>query len=398
MTTLVVGLSALVAGGCPGAQSASQGGPPPPKVKVTTATPADVESFSDYLATIKSRRSVEIRPQVEGHVARILVKPGDVVAANATLIQVDNLRQEAAVRSARAATGIAQADVERAVATLAQFRATRPARVAAVKLADENHKRSEELVKTKIVPQTVFDQTEAALATARAEVDALDRQIAAQVATINSFRKNVAQSVATAQRQDVELQYYRVVAPFPGTVGDIPVKVGDLVTPQTLLTTVDDENNAQEAYVSVPVEEVPRVKHGLTVRLVDSTSTQTLSTGQVSFISPRIDPATQSVLVTATLPKEKLNLRPLQSVRARMVWSSQPGLRVPVTAVQRLAGQTFLFVMAEGEPATVRQKPVKLGPIDGDAVQVVEGLKAGERYVHSGIQKLRDKSAVTIER
>src|SRR5438552_1683174 len=121
---VAVAVAAAMAGSLAGcAESKSHGGAPPPlPVKVAKADLTEVEDFSDYLATIKSRKSVEIRPQVEGHVARILVKPGQVVAEGAILIQVDASKQEAAFKSARAATGIAQADVERGSATLAQFR------------------------------------------------------------------------------------------------------------------------------------------------------------------------------------------------------------------------------------------------------------------------------------
>ena len=93
-------------------------------------------------------------------------------------------------------------------------------------------------------------------------------------------------------------------------------------------------------------------------------------------------------------------LRALQSVRARVVWRNQPGLRVPVTSVLRLSGQTFLFVISRnaGTPPVARQKPVKLGPVDGDYVQVTEGLKPDDEYVVAGLQKLRDGAAVTLQK
>ena len=87
------------------------------------------------------------------------------------------------------------------------------------------------------------------------------------------------------------------------------------------------------------------------------------------------------------------------SVRARVVWRNEPGLRVPVTSVLRLSGQTFLFVLTRGPsgPPVARQKPVKLGPVDGDFVQILEGLKAGDEYVAAGLQKLRDSAPVTLQ-
>src|SRR5258706_11051371 len=108
-TPAAIALGTLLLSCCSSEVKGHQGPPPPMPVQVATAALADVEDFSDYLATIKSRKSVEIRPQVEGHVARIQVKPGDVVAAGATLIKVDGSKQEAVVRSAQARAGIATA-------------------------------------------------------------------------------------------------------------------------------------------------------------------------------------------------------------------------------------------------------------------------------------------------
>ena len=129
-----------IATGCSDGHAAPEEGAVP--VKATTLTLATVEEYSDYLATVRSRRSIEIRPQVEGYVSRLSVKPGNTVADGALLVQIDPKRQQATTTSAVAASGIAAAEVDRGKATLAQLEAAREGRVAALKLAEEDHRRA----------------------------------------------------------------------------------------------------------------------------------------------------------------------------------------------------------------------------------------------------------------
>ena len=384
-----------VLAGCSEGHAAQEEGAVP--VKATALSLESIEEYSEYIATIRSRRSVEIRPQVEGYVARISAKPGDAVTEGSLLVQIDPKRQQATTNSALAASGIAAAELERGKATLAQLEAARAGRAAALKLAEEDHRRTIELRRTGAVAQQAEDQANATLDAARAELTAADRQIAAARAGIGSAEKSLLQSQAVAQAQSVELQYYRVRAPFTGVVGDVPVKVGDLVTPATLLTTVDDPESTLEAYVSVPVEDAPRLQTGLEVKVLDSASS-VIDHGKVTFVSPRIDPTTQSVLVKVELEEKRGDLRALQFLRARIVWSNEPGLRVPLTSLTRLNGQSFAYVVEDGNPPRAAQVPVKVGAVQGGDVIVKEGLKAGDRVVSAGIQKLRNGARVAVEK
>jgi multidrug efflux pump subunit AcrA (membrane-fusion protein) len=357
---------------------------------------SDTEETTELVATVKSRSSVELRPQVEGQISRILVKSGDVVAEGAPLLQIDPQKQQAAFNSASAASGIAQAELARARSTLAALEATRDARQSALRLAEQEEKRAAALLASGAIAQQSYDQSRTALDQARADFSSSEQQISAQKAGITSYERGREQASASAQAQRVELRYYGIVAPFRGTVGDIPVKVGDYVGPQTLLTTVDDEKTPLEAYIPVPVESAPRLKMGLPVRLVDADE-KPLSSGKVSFISPRVDAASQSVLVKAAID-DAASLKIQQLLRAKIIWQTVPAVRVPVSSVSRQNGLTFVFVVKEGESAQVSQRPVRLGPSIGNDVVVLEGLSAGEQLVTAGIQKLRDGASVVIEK
>jgi RND family efflux transporter MFP subunit len=203
----------------------------------------------------------------------------------------------------------------------------------------------------------------------------------------------VASTEAQTKVQAVELHRYRVVAPTDGTVGDMPVRVGDYVTPQTLLTTLDD-NDDLEAYVNVPIERAAILKLGTPVEIVDDQG-KVLAPCKVTFVSPRADPATQAILVKAGVDNQEGRLRSGQFARARVVWSTREGPAVPAHAVQRRAGQPFVWVVQEAAGGlSAEQRAVQLGPIQDQQYPVVGGLKAGDRIVVSGVQKLRPGARV----
>jgi multidrug efflux pump subunit AcrA (membrane-fusion protein) len=101
------------------------------------------------------------------------------------------------------------------------------------------------------------------------------------------------------------------------------------------------------------------------------------------------------VLVKATLRQMPPSLRVMQYVRARVIWSNEPGLLVPVVAINRLAGQYFVYVAEQGPQGFVaRQKPVTLGEILGDNYILRGGLMAGDRVIVSNLQKIGDGAPV----
>jgi RND family efflux transporter MFP subunit len=328
---------------------------PPADVKAVTLQPRPVPRTSEFMATIRSLSSSTIQPQVEGIVTRIMVRAGDRVRPGQPLVQIAPDKQQASVASLEAARAVRQADVEYAAQQLARMR----------KLLDAGAVSRQEL-----------EQAETAHRTAEAQLKAVASQI---------------------RESEVELGYYRVTAPSAGTVGEIPVRPGDRVTPATEITTID-QFNGLEVYVAVPLEQAAGLRAGLPVELIDDDG-QVIASNPITFIAPRADDETQSVLVKARLQSAVPTLRVMQYVRSRIVWNRDPALTVPVVAVNRISGQYFVFV-AESDPkaqATVaRQKPIVVGEIVGDDYVVRGGLKAGERVIVSNLQKLGDGAPVKV--
>jgi RND family efflux transporter MFP subunit len=321
-------------------------------VAISVLEPQQVEDSSEYVATLKALRSTSVRPQVDGHVTRIMISSGDRVKPGTPLLQIDPERQRASVASQEASVEARQADVA---------------------YARQQFDRLKELHAQRVVSKAELDQAETALKTAEAALTATRAQV---------------------REGRVELEYYRVDAPTAGVVGDIPVRVGDRVTPDTQLTTID--NNARlEVLVPVPSERAADLREGLRLELLGSDGQPAVQT-TATFVSPRVDPSTQSVLVKGTVENPGGQLRSNQFVRTRVIWASRPGLTVPVLAVTRVSGQSFVFVAETQENGLVaRQRPVKLGPIVGDSYAVLDGLKAGDRVIVSGVQKLGDGAPVT---
>ena len=241
---------------------------------------------------------------------------------------------------------------------------------------------------------------------AKAELGQIESQIAAQEASINSAATRIEESRANAVQEEVQLDFYTVTAPFAGVVGDIPIKVGDNVSNSTELTTIT-QNQVLEIQIAVPVENAPRLKMGMPVELLDGQD-KPLVKGNVAFISPSIDPQSQSVLVKANFNNGKNQLKVNQFVRARLIWASRSGVLVPTSAISRLGGQDFVFV-AESPSTTsqspapqtpnapqlvANQKAVKLGKIIGNKQEVLEGLKPNDKIVVSGILQLQNGAAI----
>jgi RND family efflux transporter MFP subunit len=350
--TILAGILVLSACTRNPAQNPQAGGPQAMPVKVLEAKAVPVNDSSEYVATLKSRDSAVIMPQVEGQVTQIFVHSGDRVSEGGALMEIDPLKQQATVKS---------------------LESSRAAQRAQLALAKQQYQRAEGLSTAGVVSKQDLDQAKATLDAAQAQMDSLDAQV---------------------REQQVQLRYYKVVAPRAGIVGDIPVRVGDRVTTQTQLTTLDQPGNL-EVYVYVPIERSSRLKMGLPVQVFDSNG-KVLAGTRVSFISPQVDNPTQTVLVKARIANENEALRQSQFIRARIVWGTHQNPQIPILAVSRLAGQYFAFVAEpqNGGAFVARQRPLAIGQTVGNDYEVREGIKPGDKVIISGTQFLLDGAPV----
>ena len=341
-------------GGEPAAGAEGGGAFPPTDVQVLALAPKPVPQTSEYVATIQSLRSTTVQPQVEGILRQIFVKAGDRVRAGQPLAQIDPDRQQASLTATQAQLAARDADVAYSRQQLERMRT---------------------LFEAGAVSRAELEQAETAAKTAQAQLEALGSLI---------------------REEQVELAYYRVDAPASGVIGDIPVRQGDRVTPSTAITTIDAAQGL-EAYIQVPLERASALRPGLEVELLDADGAA-FARERISFVAPRAGDATQSVLAKAAITQPLPGLRVQQYVRARVIWSNEPRLMVPVVSVSRIAGQYFVYVAQDGEQGTVaRQTPVTLGDLIADEYIVSGGLREGDRVIVSNVQKLMDGAPVAVQ-
>lgn len=320
-------------------------------VSTLTLQKKPLPQSSDFIATIRSIRSSTVQPEVEGVVTRIFVKSGDRVGLGAPLVQIRPDKQEATVRSTEANRAATEADVQ---------------------YWTQQVKRLEALVTAGAISRQEFDQAQNSLRTAQARLAALNAQV---------------------KEEQVELQYYRVAAPQAGVVGDISIRTGDRVTKATPITTIDD-NSRLEAYIQVPIDRSPDLRLGLTVDILDADG-KVLATNPITFVAPRVDDATQTVLVKSLLREVPPAIRTQQFVRSRITWRSTDGVTIPITAVNRINGKFFCFILEKtNNGAVARQRPIEVGEVVGNDYVVLSGLSAGDQVIVSGIQKIGDGAPV----
>ncbi len=346
---LLAGLLVLGVAGChkaPPPAPAPQAMP----VAVMPVTLSSVAQSDSYVATIKSRRTTTMQPQVDGRITRILVHSGQNVAAGQLLLQIDPLKQ--------------QATVDQGVQTELQQKAQ-------FQYNQADLQRQRQLFEAGVISKQAYELSTQSFGT-------------------NQGAYNAAQAATRTQRE--QLAYYQIRAPFAGIVGDIPVHQGDYVSPTTVLTTVDEDRDL-EAYIYLPTERASQVHMNLPVQLLDNAG-HPLAQSNIYFVSPQVDNGTQSILAKAPIAPSS-GIRNLQIVNARVTWDTKQQATVPVLAVTKIGGASFVYVAApQGVGYAAHLVNVTLGDPVGNNYPVLSGLKSGDRVILSGLQFLQEGAPV----
>ncbi|MBD2531877.1 efflux RND transporter periplasmic adaptor subunit [Nostoc flagelliforme FACHB-838] len=368
------------------------------RVKISTVQSGIIEESSDFIASLKSQRSVTLQPRIQGQVTQIFVKSGDPVAQGGAILQVDPTAQ-AGVSGTNAVPQAFLMQLENARATLKSLEAERESYVANVQLYQQNYEKFVSLAEQGAVSRQTSNQVANRLATAKTSLNAIDSRIQTQRATILQAEKSLQQANVNTQTQ--QPQSDKITAPFSGTVSNIGVKVGDSVNTSTQLVNIT-QNRPLEVNISVPLQQGPQLRKGMPVEVMN-TQGQKLGRSRVFFIAPNASNETQTILIKALFDNPNGQLRADQLVRARVFWNQRPGVLIPTTAMTRVGGDTFVYVVeTQTSPQGVsqqvaRQRRVKLGEIKGNNYQVLEGLQPEDKVIISGLLNLRDGVAIVPE-
>lgn len=316
----------------------------PPPVTIA-ASVANVETWSETLnavGTIRSVRGVELTSETSGEIIEIRFKSGDRVQAGQLLVVLNDREQLAARRN----------------------------QAAAVDLAELLYKRDASLIERKSIPQTQFDRTSADLERARAQFAETEARLANK----------------------------RIEAPFAGTIGINRVEIGDFISPGTVIATLQD-HTALEIDFTVPGRYVPTLRPGLHADVhVDAYPERTFG-AKVIAVDARIDPNTRNVLLRARLEDNEGLLPGMFAVLDVDLGEERQVVTVPETAMTySLQGNTVYVIQPTEDGAlTADARVVKAGKVRDGRVAVLDGLKAGDRVVSVGQNKLYRGARVLID-
>jgi len=326
--------------------------PPPPGVTVTAVIQKDVPIHQEWIGTMTGNVDADIRPKVEGFLLTKLYAEGTLVEKGQAMYQLDKRQAQAGVEQA-------QGNLERAQAALSQ--------------AQIDVNRYTPLVAQRAVSQAELDKATSAQRAAKAMVDA---------------------NQAALDNSKLNLNWTLVTAPITGIAGVSKSQIGDLITPNTVMTTISSVN---PIYVDVNIAEQDylrfhREKSGQTasknLELILGDGSVFPQRGQVLFLGREVDSRTGTILVRGEFPNPGNVLRPGQYARVRAVTETRKSaMLVPAAAVSELQGLYQVGVVGADNKVTIKR--VTLGPQFGDMWVVDSGLQPGESVIVDGLQRVR---------
>jgi multidrug efflux pump subunit AcrA (membrane-fusion protein) len=359
--------------------------------KVENAMIADVY---EAVGTVRSRTTTVLSSKVMGQVLSIKAQQGDQVRAGQVLVEIDN--RDADSNLARAAAGLSEA--ESALAEVEEsFRGAEAAKVAAeaaAGLAASTFKRYQTLLERKSVSQQEFEEVEFKHRAAVAELRRADQGILALAARRQQVMAKIEQAKAEQRTAETYLSYTNVIAPSAGVVTAKHVEAGALSAPGLPLLTLEDGRNFQLEAI-VDESRIGRVKTGDQVPVLIDALRGTEIAGQVSEIVPGGDPGSRSFVVKVRLPGTA-GLRSGMFGRARFGADQKEMLAVPANAVFERGQLIACYVVDETD--TARLRLLKTGRRHADRVEVLSGLRPGERIVVEHPERLQDGTRVQTAR
>lgn len=400
------------------AQSASRR--PVPLVVVGHAEQTALPRTLQLTASITSLTSSVIFPKASGYLLAVNVRPGDAVRAGQVLALIDHAQLDAQVAQAQASLAAAESAVQTAQAQFAAARAQRvnaeaalvSARAAVIKteaqLADMQvtYERIADLAKQGAVAQQNLDDAKANVVSAQADlnaaraqvgqaeaqVDAAHQQEAAAASQIKTAEAQAATQAAALDNARVQLEYATIVAPYAGVVVSRQLDPGAYVTPgtSTSIVTIADLDHL-DVVVNAGEADLPLVHKGDPVKIAVDAYPGRVFTGVVTRIAGGVDPTTRTVQVEIDIPNPGHLLRPGMYATTQLSAGTRLALVVPLSAVQTLSGQHYVWLVEDGKVTT---QNVDVGQATGESVEITSGLDPTQTIITSGVDLVRQGQSV----
>jgi membrane fusion protein (multidrug efflux system) len=380
----------------------------PPAVVVADVQQHTVTISRDFVARTEGIPTVDVRARVAGVLDQVLYNEGTEVKRGQVLFKLQRDEYVAALETAKAQLAKAQADLTRAkdASVVDAARAQLDQRKADLEKAQRDVARYVPLAEARAIPQQDLDtaQSQQKVAAAGVEVAqaALRDTVLAQRTQLELAEAAVLAAKASIIQAELNLGYTTIAAPINGIIGKIQVDPGNLVgkNEPTLLATISAVN---PIYVEFPVAEADYLKLSARIKLDEQGRGQEKERrlelyladnslfpekGRLIFVGRAFDVKTGTIPVQAEFPNPTRQLRPGQFARVRGVVDVRAdAVLVPQLAVQEQQGARIVYVVDAEDKVGFR--PVALDERVGDLYIVTKGLKAGERVIVEGMQKVR---------
>ena len=402
----------------PDAKSAKDGkaAPPPPVVVVATVEQRTVPIVRDFIARTEGIPTADVRARVSGMLERVHYREGTEVKQGQVLFELERQEYAAALQTAQAQLAKAQADLTRArdTSVVDRFRAQRDQRKADLEKAQRDVARYAPLAEARAIPQQDLDTSQSQEKVAAAGVEVADAELRdsqlAQRTQIQLTEAAVEAAKAAVIQAELNLGYTRIAAPISGIIGKIMVDPGNLVgkSEPTLLTTI---SAVDPIHVEFPVAEADYLRLASRVRLDPAGRGQDTESrlqlfladdtlhpqkGRFAFVGRAFDPKTGTITLQAQFPNPGRVLRPGQFARVRGTVDERPdAVLVPQRAVQEQQGARTVMVVEAGDKVALRT--VVVDERIGDLYIATKGVKAGDRVIVEGMQKVRPGMQVKPE-
>lgn len=301
---------------------------------------AQIQPFplsSEALGNARANEAVDIRPEVTAAITAILFEEGQSVQRGDVLLRLESSEP--------------LADLAAAKATLVD--------------SESQYRRSNELFKTKVVSASQLEQLEARRDADQAAVKAAESRLAHTV----------------------------IRAPFAGQLGLRRVSIGSIVSPSTIITTLDDTSQIKLDF-DVPEVFLARLERGLTVTARSAAWPDLVFSGKVISIDTRVDPISRTITVRALLPNENARLLPGMFLTVSLLKDDVRSLMIPEQAIVPVRSKQYVFVV--GDEDLVQRREVRTGRRRPGQVEILHGLSPGELVITEGTQKARPGQPVRI--
>ncbi|MBL7760320.1 MAG: efflux RND transporter periplasmic adaptor subunit [Sediminibacterium sp.] len=323
-----------------------------PELPVIEVVVKDTTLNSEYVSDIQALKNVEIRTRVGGFLEKIFVDEGHEVKKGQPLFQLNDQELKTEVARAKANVSSALADA---------------------KAAELEVDRTRILVEKNIISKTEYELASAKLKAAKARID---------------------EALTMQKSAETKLSYTFISAPFDGVIDRIPLKMGSVVDPGALLTTISDISQIY-AYFHISENEYLRFKKSLTkgpqenkpLQLILADGSEYAYPGKIETIDGEFNDNTGAIAFRAKFPNPNKLLKHGATGKVRLTSAVENAIVIPQRSTFEIQDKNYVFVVDGQNKVTMRA--FRPGQRVAQYYIVEQGLKPGEKFVYEGMQSIR---------